>query len=307
MLGKDSFFFGPPCQWGRGPDELSRVSEMFRPVAARLLAVPPEGRQRVWDDFLAGRLQPSPIIEAVHELETPTAASSLERTVPDPPQPTPNHHGENAAEPERRLRLTCAVNLAPREVEWLWAGRVPLGMITMFAGDPKLGKSYVTLAMAAAVLRGLPLPLSDRPNRAGSTILMSAEDDPVRTILPRLAAAGADLTKVHILFVADPRDPTGRRVLLLDNGGNLAPPAKTLRTHHFLPQSRSRPHQTSRIQRAPNTQSSPSVTRKIKCPTGNSAETGKASHKRVVLTPTTITFSTKPHITSPAITSCFLP
>jgi hypothetical protein len=122
MLGKDSFFFGPPCQWGRGPDELSRVSEMFRPVAARLLAVPPEGRQRVWDDFLAGRLQPSPIIEAVHELEPPTAASSLERAVPDPPRPTPNHHGENAAEPERRLRLTCAVNLAPREVEWLWAG-----------------------------------------------------------------------------------------------------------------------------------------------------------------------------------------
>ena len=84
-------------------------------------------------------------------------------------------------------------------VEWLWAGRVPLGMITMFAGDPKLGKSYVTLAMAAAVSRGLPLPMGDVPNQPGSTILMSAEDDPARTIVPRLDAAGADLTKVHIL------------------------------------------------------------------------------------------------------------
>ena len=37
----------------------------------------------------------------------------------------------------------------------------------MFAGDPKLGKSYVTLAMAAAVSRGLPLPMGERPNRAG--------------------------------------------------------------------------------------------------------------------------------------------
>jgi hypothetical protein len=242
MLGKDSFFLARLANGGvvgRGPDELSRVSEMFRPVAERLLAVSPEGRQRVCDDFLAGRLRPSPIIEAVHELEPPTAASSLERAVPDPPQPTPNHHGENAAEPERRLRLTCAVNLAPREVEWLWAGRVPLGMITMFAGDPKLGKSYVTLAMAAAVSRGLPL-------------------DPAK----------------------DPSFPPAVEV----------PSAST-----------------SRIQRALHTQSSPSVTRKIKCPTGNSAETGKASHKRVVLTPTTITFSTKPHITSPAITSCFLP
>ena len=69
----------------------------------------------------------------------------------------------------------------------------------MFAGDPKLGKSYVTLAMAAALSRGLPLPMGDRPNRPGSTILMSAEDDPARTIVPRLMAAGADLAKVHIL------------------------------------------------------------------------------------------------------------
>ena len=95
--------------------------------------------------------------------------------------------------------MTCAFDLEPRDVEWLWAGRVPLGMITMFAGDPKLGKSFVTLAMAAAVSRGVPLPMSDVPNRPGSTILMSAEDDPNRTIVPRLEAAGADLTKVHIL------------------------------------------------------------------------------------------------------------
>ena len=102
-------------------------------------------------------------------------------------------------EPENRARLTCAFDLEPREVDWLWAGRVPLGMITMFAGDPKLGKSLVTLAMAAAVSRGLPLPMSHVPDRPGSTILMSAEDDPTRTIVPRLEAAGADLTKVHML------------------------------------------------------------------------------------------------------------
>ena len=201
MLGKDSYFLARLANGlvvGRGPDELSRLSEKFRPVAERLLAVPPEQRQRVWDDFLAGRLRPSPIVEAAPERETPSAASSQE----------PNglsfagvatHRGENDAEPERMVKLTCAVNLRTREVEWLWAGRVPLGMITMFAGDPKLGKSYVTLSMAAAVSRGLPLPMSDVPNRPGSTILMSAEDDPVRTIVPRLTAAGADLSKIHIL------------------------------------------------------------------------------------------------------------
>jgi hypothetical protein len=37
-------------------------------------------------------------------------------------------------------------------------------MITMFAGDPILGKSYVSLAMAAAVSRGLPLDPAKDPS-----------------------------------------------------------------------------------------------------------------------------------------------
>ena len=34
--------------------------------------------------------------------------------------------------------------------------------------------------------------------------------------------------RANFLFVKDREDPTGRRVLMLDNGGNLAPPAPTL-------------------------------------------------------------------------------
>jgi len=100
---------------------------------------------------------------------------------------------------EPSVRMTRAVDLEAREIEWLWDGRVPLGMMTLFAGDPKLGKSYVTLAMAAALSRGRAMPGGEVPNRPASTILMSAEDDPARVILPRLKAADADLSKVHIL------------------------------------------------------------------------------------------------------------
>ena len=96
-------------------------------------------------------------------------------------------------------RMTRALDLEAREIEWLWAGRVPLGMMTLFAGDPKLGKSYVTLAMAAALSKGRALPGGEVPDQPASTILMSAEDDPPRVILPRLKAADADLAKVHIL------------------------------------------------------------------------------------------------------------
>jgi hypothetical protein len=98
----------------------------------------------------------------------------------------PDRYGET--ESENRVRLTCASDLEPREVEWLWVGRVPLGMITMFAGDPKLGKSFVTLAMAAAVSRGLPLPMSngidDHRNAALRGVLT-----PLKTLAERLGAA----------------------------------------------------------------------------------------------------------------------
>ncbi len=106
-------------------------------------------------------------------------------------------------EPGSRARMTSASAIAPEQVEWLWPGRIPLGMLTLFSGDPKLGKSLATLSLIAAVTRGGPLPGTgpDGPAMAprGSVILLSAEDDPARTIVPRLRAAGADLERVHIL------------------------------------------------------------------------------------------------------------
>ena len=52
------------------------------------------------------------------------------------------------------IRLTRAADVRARPVEWLWEGRVPLGMLSLWAGAPKLGKSYVSLALAACVSRG---------------------------------------------------------------------------------------------------------------------------------------------------------
>jgi hypothetical protein len=95
--------------------------------------------------------------------------------------------------------MTCADQIAPSKVDWLWQNRVPLGTLTSFAGDPKLGKSLITIHVAAAVSRGWVLPHSDTPCPVGSTVLMCAEDDPAKTIVPRLIAAGADLSKVHIV------------------------------------------------------------------------------------------------------------
>ncbi len=103
-----------------------------------------------------------------------------------------------SAVPSRRFVMRRAADIEPLAVEWLWEPRVPAGMVSMFAGDPKLGKSLVTIALAAAVSRGAPLPMDDRPRDPASVIIMSAEDDPARTIVPRLRSAGANLDKVYI-------------------------------------------------------------------------------------------------------------
>ncbi len=79
------------------------------------------------------------------------------------------------------------------QLEWLWPGRIPLGKLTLLAGDPGLGKSFVTLDVAARVSRGEPWP--DMPllkQSPAGVVLFNAEDDLADTIAPRLDRADAD-------------------------------------------------------------------------------------------------------------------
>ena len=57
-------------------------------------------------------------------------------------------------------------------------------------------------------------------------------------VLGSIAYVGA--CRANHFFVADPHDPIGRRVLMLDNGGNVAAPAKTLAYRHRGPWQRPR-------------------------------------------------------------------
>jgi putative DNA primase/helicase len=128
----------------------------------------------------------------------------------------PNVTGHAEPEPDvdsgLEAQLISASAIAPQRIEWLWPGRIPLGMLALFSGDPKLGKSLAALSLIAAVTRGGVLPGggADGPGMAplGSAILLSAEDDWARTIVPRLLAAGADLDRVKMIStMLDPEGP----------------------------------------------------------------------------------------------------
>ncbi|MCU0864336.1 MAG: AAA family ATPase [Planctomycetes bacterium] len=104
--------------------------------------------------------------------------------------------------------LTCLADVAPQEVDWLWRGRVPLGRLTMFAGNPGTGKSYVTAAIAAQVSLGGEFP-DGAPCVRGDVLLISAEDDPADTIRPRLDGLGADPTRLLLLSMVRLRGKGG--------------------------------------------------------------------------------------------------
>ncbi len=87
----------------------------------------------------------------------------------------------------------------PEPIEWLWHNRIPLGKLSILAGDPGTGKSFFSLFMAAQITKGLPWPDIGAPTMKGSVILMSAEDDAADTIRPRLDAAGADVRKIVLV------------------------------------------------------------------------------------------------------------
>jgi hypothetical protein len=168
--------------------DLALATAEFRPIVERMTAAPLADRRGIADEWLQGRADADFIKRAIvgADPEGPLPVTGSSRPPPG-----------SLLAPD--AKLTCAADIAPREVQWLWRNRVPLGMLTTLSGDPKLGKSFVTLAIAAAVSRGAPLPGDDPPDRPGSVILLSAEDDPARTIVPRLRAAGADLSRIHIL------------------------------------------------------------------------------------------------------------
>jgi len=101
----------------------------------------------------------------------------------------------------------------PELVEWLWQDRLPLAKLAVLDGDPGLGKSAVTLDVAARVSAGLELLEGDRCGPAG-VVLLSAEDGLADTIRPRLDAVGADTERIVALSTII-ESKTGERAISL--------------------------------------------------------------------------------------------
>ncbi len=85
----------------------------------------------------------------------------------------------------------------PRQVSYLWKPYFP-AKFCLLEGKPDVGKSQLYLYLAARITQGLPFFTEDAALRRapGTVIIVQAEDDIEDTFLPRLLAAGADISKV---------------------------------------------------------------------------------------------------------------
>lgn len=110
-----------------------------------------------------------------------------------------------------------------RKLKWLFPPFIPSGFITTVTGDGGVGKSTCLIDIIARITINYPMPQiggeAQQLSVKGSALIICKEDDPGLIIKPRLAAAGADMSRVHMVGVARSRNPDDFEVInSLDTG-----------------------------------------------------------------------------------------
>lgn len=102
-----------------------------------------------------------------------------------------------AQEAVQSTLFTPATSITAESETWLWPGVVLSGALTLLTGQPKVGKTQITLDVAARVSSGGTWPTGEDAI-AGRVAVFEIEDKGAKSIKPRLAAMGADMANVVI-------------------------------------------------------------------------------------------------------------
>jgi hypothetical protein len=98
--------------------------------------------------------------------------------------------------------IVYLADLQPQPVEWLWQHRLAAGTLAMLSGEPGSGKTWVALAIAAALTRGRD-PFTCEKLQPATVLYASAEHAAAQVIQPRFAGLHGDAARLVILRRAD--------------------------------------------------------------------------------------------------------
>lgn len=186
-----------------------------------------KGRRTNWLVSLAGSMhkrgmepvaiEQALLIENEAKCSPPLPVEKVRAIAHDIPARYPNPRREEAIEPTFQPDLVCLADVEVRAVEWLWKPYLPARMLTMLSGDPGAGKSFLALAIAAALSQGNLL--DGRTVEPASTLYLTCENPIAECIRPRFDLLGGDAHRLHLLQGAR-RDADGeeqqRAVVLSD-------------------------------------------------------------------------------------------
>ena len=172
------------------------------------LDVPEKGDVSVWFNIGHTAEELRLRVSATKPLDTKSLAASTEKWIGEEPDTL------NTADSESKISqpiLSCAAEIEPQEVEWLWKPYIPLGKLTVISGNPGVGKSFFALTLAAIVSSGHPFPNLEtgfpdktvQKSEPAPVVYASVEDAPDDTLVPRLIPMNA--TRENIYFFNEVR------------------------------------------------------------------------------------------------------
>jgi putative DNA primase/helicase len=121
---------------------------------------------------------------------TPQQAMINDALSPHPPSPLPDD--------ETETDILYLADLQPEPVEWLWQHRLAAGTLAMLSGEPGSGKTWVALAIAAALTRGRD-PFTSEKLKPATVLYASAEHAAAQVIQPRFAGLHGDPARLVVL------------------------------------------------------------------------------------------------------------
>jgi hypothetical protein len=112
------------------------------------------------------------------------------------------------SQPKRKFDRRSFDDIRSQHIDWLWKGRLAIGHITNFFGDPGMLKSLASIDIAARITQGKEFPDGEEnPYEPSSVIVLTHEDGLADTVKPRFLAAGGDPQKLYTLTLPGTNEP----------------------------------------------------------------------------------------------------